>query len=236
MLNCDEKGPTVMCLTLTQLDPHAGLVATGRVYSGSIQEGDKVYLVGAKKDYRVQQVSMYMGAFREVVNHIVAGNISALLGLDMARAGESLVSLKNKSEMLPFESIEYVSEPVITIAIEPKHPKDLPRLVDPQDMLWDRLQSPDPVSEDGLDCLPAILLDVSLDDQGSTIPSPALTLHDLLGQDRSQEKHNRVERPGTIVSVLGQITEANCSCYHIIPSRLLCRVQPRWPWLVPPWR
>jgi len=130
MLTCDEKGPTIICLTLTQLDPHAGLVATGRLFSGAIQEGKQIYLVGAKKDYRVQQVSMYMGAFREVVDRIVAGNIAALLGLDLARAGETLIDTKHQDVMIPFERIKYVSEPVVTIAIEPKHPRDLPRLVD----------------------------------------------------------------------------------------------------------
>jgi elongation factor 2 len=130
MVNCDDDGPTVMCITLAQLDPHAGLVATGRLFSGSVQEGDQVYLVGARKDYRVQQVSMYMGAFRDVVNRIAAGNIAALLGLDLARAGETLVDVEHRDAMIPFERIKYVSEPVVTIAIEPKHPKDLPRLVD----------------------------------------------------------------------------------------------------------
>jgi len=140
MLNCDDNGPTVICLTSAQMDPHAGLVATGRTFSGSIKEGDRIYLVGAKKDYRVQQVSMYMGAFREVVDRIVAGNISALLGLDLARAGETLIDVAHKDSMIPFERIKYVSEPVITIAIEPKRPKDLPRLVD----LMQRLAIDDP--------------------------------------------------------------------------------------------
>jgi len=130
MLNCKDDGPTVVCLTMAQLDPHAGLVATGRLFSGAVQEGKQVYLVGAKKDYRIQQVSMYMGAFREVVDSIVAGNIAALLGLDLARAGETLITRAHRDGMIPFERIRYVSEPVITIAIEPKHPKDLPRLVD----------------------------------------------------------------------------------------------------------
>jgi elongation factor 2 len=140
MINCDENGPTVICLTSAQMDPHAGLVATGRIFSGVIKEGDRVYLVGAKKDYRVQQVSMYMGAFREVVDHIVAGNIAAVLGLDLARAGETLVDIDHKDAMMPFESIKYVSEPVITIAVEPKHPRELPRLVD----LMGRLAIDDP--------------------------------------------------------------------------------------------
>jgi len=130
MVNCDDNGPTVMCITLAQMDPHAGLVATGRLFSGSVQEGNQVYLVEARKDYRIQQVSMYMGAFRDVVDRIAAGNIAALLGMDLARAGETLVDIERRDVMVPFERIKYVSEPVVTIAIEPKHPKELPRLVD----------------------------------------------------------------------------------------------------------
>jgi len=76
-----------------------------------------------------------MGAFREVVDQITAGNIAALLGLDLARAGETLVDVAHKDVMVPFERIKYVSEPVVTIAIEPKHPKDLPRLVDAMNRL-----------------------------------------------------------------------------------------------------
>ena len=135
MLNCEDNGPTVMCITLAQMDPQAGLVATGRLFSGSVKGGDQVYLVGAKKEHRIQQVSMYMGAFREVVDQITAGNIAALLGLDLARAGETLVDVAHKDVMVPFERIKYVSEPVVTIAIEPKHPKDLPRLVDAMNRL-----------------------------------------------------------------------------------------------------
>jgi elongation factor 2 len=135
MLNCDDNGPTVMCITMVQMDPHAGLVATGRLFSGTVKEGDHVYLVGARKDYHIQQVSMYMGAFREIVDKITAGNIAALLGLDLARAGETLVDIAYRDFMVPFERIKYVSEPVITIAVEPKNPKDLPRLVDAMNRL-----------------------------------------------------------------------------------------------------
>ncbi|MGD8545728.1 MAG: elongation factor EF-2 [Candidatus Bathyarchaeota archaeon] len=135
MLTCDDNGPTVMCITLAQMDPQAGLVATGRLFSGSIKDGSQVYLVNSKKEYRVQQVSMYMGAFREVVNQIDAGNIAALLGLDLARAGETLVRSEDKDTMTPFERIKYVSEPVVTIAIEPKYARELPRLVDAMDRL-----------------------------------------------------------------------------------------------------
>jgi elongation factor 2 len=68
-----------------------------------------------------------MGPYREVIGEITAGNIPALLGLDAARAGETISSAKDTS---PFEAVKYVTEPVVTLAVEPKHSKDLPKLVD----------------------------------------------------------------------------------------------------------
>ncbi|MEM2144987.1 MAG: elongation factor EF-2 [Candidatus Jordarchaeaceae archaeon] len=140
MKACDENAPTVICLNKVVVDPHAGIVSTGRIFSGTISEGDNVYLLTGKKGYRVQQTSIYMGARREIVNSIPAGNIAALLGLDIARAGETVVSETIKDHVVPFEKIKYVSEPVITIAVEPKHPKDLPKLID----LMQKLSIQDP--------------------------------------------------------------------------------------------
>jgi elongation factor 2 len=140
MLNCDDKGPTVMCITNAQLVPGEGLVATGRLFSGSVKEGDKVYLVGADKEYSVKHVSLYMSRFREAVDRISAGNIAALDGLDLARAGETIVDVASRQAMMGFESIKYVSEPVMTIAVEPKKPDDLPHLVE----VMNRLSIEDP--------------------------------------------------------------------------------------------
>lgn len=130
MLNCNDDGPTVMCITMAQMDPQKGLVVTGRLFSGVVKEGDPIYLVNAGVEQRIQKVSMYMGAFTETVDKINAGNIAALLGLDAARAGETLVDPVYKGSFLPFEQVKYVSEPVVTIAVEPQNPKELPRLVD----------------------------------------------------------------------------------------------------------
>jgi elongation factor 2 len=135
MLNCDDNGPTVMCITMVQTNPQAGLIITGRVFSGSVKSGDQVYLVGLKKEYAVQQVSMYMGAYREIVDRITAGNIAAFSGLDLVRAGETLVDSLHEEGMIPFEHVRYVSEPVMTIAVEPKSSKDLPLLVDAMERL-----------------------------------------------------------------------------------------------------
>ena len=130
MMNIDENGPTVICMTQVMFDPHAGLVSTGRMFSGTLHRGDDIYLLNANKDYKIQQASIYMGAFREIVDEISAGNIAALLGLDLCRAGETIVSTTHKDHAAPFESIKYITDPVLTIAIEPKYPRDLPRLID----------------------------------------------------------------------------------------------------------
>jgi len=127
LLACDEKGPVLMMVTTINVDPQAGRVATGRLFSGTVKDGDEVYLIDAKRPGKIQSVNIYMGNTREVVGMLPAGNIPALLGLDYAVAGETISTVKN---IPAFESIKYVSEPVVTIAVEPKHPKDLPKLVE----------------------------------------------------------------------------------------------------------
>ena len=123
LLKCDDNGPVVMMVTNIVVDPQAGIVATGRLFSGTVVSGMTLNLIGAKRAERVQSVNMYFGPYREIVEKQTAGNIPALLGLEHARAGETISTIK---DVHTFESIKYVSEPVITIAVEPKHPRDLP--------------------------------------------------------------------------------------------------------------
>ena len=127
MMNCDDNGPVVMAITNIVVDPQAGIVASGRLFSGTITEGSTFHLLGARVDQRVQQVCLFMGPYREIVGTISAGNIPALLGLDAAKAGETLSTVK---DIAPFEAVHYVTEPVVTMAVEPKFSRDLPKLVE----------------------------------------------------------------------------------------------------------
>jgi len=130
MLNCDPDGPLVIGISKVVADPHAGLVVTGRVFSGTVRNGDEVYLMNARAVERILQVGLYMGPYREQAEAIGAGNITALLGLERARSGETVVAKEYKDSMKPFERMRYISEPVVTIAIEPKRSSDLPKLVE----------------------------------------------------------------------------------------------------------
>ena len=127
MMSCDPKAELAMMITKIWMDPHAGEVAVGRIYSGSISMGESVYAIGAAKAERVHQVSMMVGGDRIPVPAVVAGNIAAITGIRSAAAG---VTLSRDKDFTPFEAIRHYSDPVVTVAVEPKSMKDLPKFVD----------------------------------------------------------------------------------------------------------
>ncbi|NQE44930.1 Elongation factor 2 [ANME-1 cluster archaeon GoMg2] len=126
MARCDRDGDIAFMVTSISVDQHAGEVATGRLFSGTVEKGKEVIVSGVYKMNRIQQASIYMGQERVEVDKIPAGNIAALVGLKDARVGSTL----STSEMVPFESMKHYSEPVVTVAVEAKSTKDLPRLVE----------------------------------------------------------------------------------------------------------
>jgi len=127
IISCDPEAELAMMITKIWMDPHAGEVAVGRIYSGAISQGESVYAIGASKAERVQQVSMMVGGDRITVPKVVAGNIAALTGIRSAAAG---VTLSRDKDFTPFEAIRHYSDPVVTVAVEPKSMKDLPKFID----------------------------------------------------------------------------------------------------------
>lgn len=128
MLACDPTGPVCMMVTDISFDPHAGEVATGRLFSGTLRRGTECYIMGAaRRANRLAQVGIFMGAERIEVDELAAGNIAAVTGLRDAIVGSTVSTLQN---MIPFESLKHYSEPVMTVAVEAKSMKDLPKLVE----------------------------------------------------------------------------------------------------------
>ena len=124
MLECNPKGPLVMSMSNIKYDSH-GLIATGRIFSGTLKKGEKVLLIDNNNEERILKVALYMGSRTDNATSIPAGNIAAVGGLKSIRSGETLVGVKNKKGMVSFESVNYVSDPVVTVAIEPEMLKDL---------------------------------------------------------------------------------------------------------------
>ncbi|MEM3609084.1 MAG: EF-Tu/IF-2/RF-3 family GTPase, partial [Candidatus Bathyarchaeia archaeon] len=124
MAKVDPNGPLLMCVTTIEVDPHSGVVAIGRVFSGTVEKGKTVYLVGSRQKGTIQQVYMSMAADRVIVDKVPAGNIAALSGLPSIHVGETIA--EEGVETQPFEGLKYVSDPVVTVAVEPEDVKDLP--------------------------------------------------------------------------------------------------------------
>ena len=127
MMNAEASGDTAFMVTKVVLDPHAGEIAVGRLFSGTVKKGDQLYVAGMPSANRVQSVGMFVGSDRINTENVTAGNIIAVSGLRDAISGSTISSDK---EMTPFERIIHNSEPVVTTAIEAKHTKDLPKLVE----------------------------------------------------------------------------------------------------------
>jgi len=126
MKACDPDAPLAFMVTKVIVDEHAGEIATGRIFSGTIRDGEDVYLLGSKAKHRTAQVGIYISSKRYNIGNIPAGNLVAVSGLKTAISGETVTEAGQT--ITPFESIK-LSEPVVTKAIEAKNVKDLPALI-----------------------------------------------------------------------------------------------------------
>ena len=140
LVECGDDAPTIMFVTNVHSDPNGDTVATGRVFSGKAKKGDKLHLVDALSETEVKEVSIDMGSLREEVSEVSAGGLASFTLTGRVQAGETLVDLEHKEGMVPFEGICYVSEPVVTLAVEPKKTQDIPLLLD----ALEKLASEDP--------------------------------------------------------------------------------------------
>ncbi len=127
MTKVDPDGEVALMITKILIDPHAGEIAAGRLFSGTLKRGQELYISGTAAKNRIQQVGIYMGPDRVEVDKIPAGNIVAVSGLKDAIVGTTASTLR---DMVPFEDIKHGSEPVVTVSVEAKHMKDLPKLIE----------------------------------------------------------------------------------------------------------
>nr|WP_319373384.1 elongation factor EF-2 [uncultured Methanobacterium sp.] len=128
MVHTDPDGPLAVMVTDVSIDKHAGEIATGRVYGGTLEKGSEIFFVGSHGKARTQQVGVYFGPERVNTDRVPAGNIVAITGARNAVAGETICDKDRKIEA--FEGLEHISEPVVTVAVEAKNTKDLPKLIE----------------------------------------------------------------------------------------------------------
>ena len=124
--SCNIDGEVAFVPIKIVIDPHAGEVAAGRLFSGKIKSGEELYMNIAKTKVKAQQVSIYKGAQRVQLDEVVAGNIVGIVGLKDVVVGETI----SKNPIEPFEAISHLFEPVVTKSISAKKTADLPKLIE----------------------------------------------------------------------------------------------------------
>ncbi|MFT4308982.1 MAG: elongation factor EF-2 [Candidatus Woesearchaeota archaeon] len=124
---CNPQGPGAFVCTKIVVDKHAGEVAAGRLFSGMLEQGQEVYMINNKTKVRIQQLSVYNGPKREIIDKAYPGNIIGIVGLKDVFSGETV---STRQDFTPFEAIKHIFDPVVTKAIEAKKPSDLPKLVE----------------------------------------------------------------------------------------------------------
>ncbi|HLC49860.1 MAG TPA: elongation factor EF-2 [Candidatus Nanoarchaeia archaeon] len=126
LITCNPNGKLAFVITRIVVDPRSGKdISAGRLFSGTLTPGTEVYLNNAKQHQRIQNLYIYNGIKPELIDSIPAGNVCAISGV-LGNAGETITI----NEEQPFEELKHIFEPVITKAIEPKKPSDLPKLVE----------------------------------------------------------------------------------------------------------
>src|SRR5512136_776006 len=138
MAKVDPNAPLLMCISTIEVDPHSGTVAIGRIFSGALTKGKTVQLVSSHQKGQVQQVFMSMATDRVIIDRVPAGNIGAISGLPSIHVGETIA--EDGIEVHSFEGLRYVSDPVVTVALEPEDVKDLPLF----DKVMHKLTTEDP--------------------------------------------------------------------------------------------
>lgn len=136
--NCDPDGPLMMYISkMVPTSDKGRFYAFGRVFSGIVSSGQKVRIMGpnyvpGKKDdlaeKSVQRTVLMMGRNTESIENVPSGNICGLVGVDQYLIKTGTISTFKDAHNM--KVMKFSVSPVVRVAVEPKNPADLPKLVE----------------------------------------------------------------------------------------------------------
>jgi len=138
MKACNPEGPLMMYISkMVPTSDKGRFYAFGRVFSGKIATGQKCrimgpnYLPGKKEslyEKTIQRTILMMGRYIEAIEDVPCGNICGLVGVDqfLVKTG-TITTFKDAHNM---KVMKFSVSPVVRVAVEPRNPADLPKLVE----------------------------------------------------------------------------------------------------------
>jgi len=140
MRACDPKGPLMIYISKMVPSTDKGrFFAFGRVFSGTVSSGQRVRIMGAnykpgkKEDLYEKNITrtvLMMGRTVEAIPDVPCGNTVALSGIDQYLIKTGTIASADHPESHPIRSMKYSVSPVVRVAVKPKNPGDLPKLVE----------------------------------------------------------------------------------------------------------
>lgn len=134
-------------------EPKETFIAFARVYSGVVKKGQRLFVLGPKYDpaqflcmlpdgchasdslpdvphlscCTIEGLYLLMGRELEELGEVPAGNVLGIGGLDEKVLKSA--TLSTSPACCPFTPLNFEATPIVRVAIEPKHPSDMPKLV-----------------------------------------------------------------------------------------------------------
>ncbi|WP_337379741.1 translational GTPase TypA [Parolsenella catena] len=113
----DPDGPLAMqCVTIDHSE-YVGRIGIGRIYSGTIHDGDKILVVkndGSRANATVKQLFTFDYLGRKECGEVGAGDIAAVVGIDRTDIGDVYTDPENPVELEPIE----IDPPTLAIVFE----------------------------------------------------------------------------------------------------------------------
>jgi len=135
---CDPTAPLMMYISkMVPTSDKGRFFAFGRVFSGVVSTGQKVrimgpnYTPGKKEDLyekAIQRTVLMMGRYTEAIEDVPCGNICGLVGVDQFLVKTGTISTFKDAHNM--RVMKFSVSPVVRVAVEPKNPSDLPKLVE----------------------------------------------------------------------------------------------------------
>jgi len=136
--DCDPNGPLMLYISkMVPTSDKGRFYAFGRVFAGTVKTGQKVrimgpnYIPGKKEDLfikSIQRTVLMMGRSVESIEDCPCGNTIALVGIDQFLLKSGTISTSDVAHNI--RVMKFSVSPVVRVAVEPKNPSDLPKLVE----------------------------------------------------------------------------------------------------------
>merc|ERR1712131_402130 len=136
--NCNADAPLMMYISkMVPTSDKGRFYAFGRVFSGIVETGQKVrimgpnFVFGKKEDLNIKSIQrtiLMMGRTVEPIPSVPCGNICGPVGVDSYLVKTGTITTYEAAHNMRVMKLSV--SPVVRVAVEPKNPADLPKLVE----------------------------------------------------------------------------------------------------------